>query len=123
MMTLLKIIADWFVGKSNKGNPNTADAEFLRNYVLANKRGSEDDVLMLNMMTGRKPILDSTKEPREYRAPSKYCTESVFARDCLGAEMMGAWDAEVGRPIPEMASDAYRQSYAAKRERLAAAKV
>lgn len=46
MMTLLKIIADWFVGKSNKGNPNTADAEFLRNYVLANKRGSEDDVLM-----------------------------------------------------------------------------
>jgi hypothetical protein len=120
MMTVLKFIAEKFVGKSGKGNPKTFDAKFLRNYVLANKRGSEDGLLMLNMMTGGKPRLDSTTEPREYRAPSEYCTESVFARDCLGAAMMGAWDAEVGRPIPEIASDAYRRSYAAKRDRMAA---
>jgi hypothetical protein len=33
--------------------------------------------------------------------------------------MMGAWDAEVGRPIPEKASERYRQSYARERERMA----
>lgn len=91
MMTVLKFIAEKFLGKSGKGNPKTFDAKFLRNYVLANKRGSEDGLLMLNMMTGGKPRLDSTTEPREYRAPSEYCTESVFARDCLGAAMLGAF--------------------------------
>lgn len=86
----------------------TIDAEFLRNYSIANQKGSEDGLLMLNIMTGGKPRLESTTEPREYRAPGEYCTESTFARDCLGAEMMGAWDAEVGRPIPDMASESYR---------------
>ncbi|MGO6842475.1 hypothetical protein ELH67_09445 [Rhizobium ruizarguesonis] len=123
MMTFLKFIAERFVRKAGKGNPNTIDAEFLRNYALANKRGSEDDFIVLNMMCSRKPDLYSTTESREYRAPSEYCTESLFARDCLAAELQGAWDAEVGRPIPEMASDAYRKSYSAKRDRMAAENV
>jgi hypothetical protein len=120
MKTFFKIIVERFIGKPDKGNPKFTDAEFLRNYALANKRGSEDDFLVLNMMCGTKPELHSTTEPREYRAPSEYCTESLFARDCLAAELQGAWDAEVGRPIPDMASDAYRKSYSAKRDRMAA---
>jgi hypothetical protein len=97
----------------------TIDAEFLKNYLIANRGGSEDDVVLLNMMSGGKPHLDSTTEPREYRAPGEYCSESAFATDSLAARMMGSWDAEVGRPIPEKASEPYRQSYARERERMA----
>jgi hypothetical protein len=97
----------------------TIDAEFLKNYLIANRGGSEDDVVLLNMMSGGKPHLDSTTEPREYRAPGEYCSESAFATDSLAARMMGSWDAEVGRPIPEKASESYRQSYARERERMA----
>jgi hypothetical protein len=97
----------------------TIDHEFLKNYLIANRGGSEDDVVMLNMMTGGKPILHSTTEPRVYRASSEYCSESAFATDSLAARMMGTWDAEVGRPIPEKASESYRQSYARERERMA----
>lgn len=98
----------------------TIDAEFLKNYYIANQKDPEDGLLMVNAMSGGKPTLLSETLPREYRAPGEYCTESTFARDCLGASMMGAWDAEVGRPIPEMASDAYRRSYANQREKMVA---
>lgn len=120
MIPFLKSISEKLFGKSAKGNPQTTDNEFVQNYIRANRRGSEDDLLMLNMMTGGKPILSSTTEPREYRAPGDYCTESMFARDCLGAEMMGACDAEVGRPIPKMASTSYRRAYTAKQESMTA---
>lgn len=99
----------------------TIDAAFLKNYFLANEKDPDDGLFMLNLMTGDKPRLESTTEPREYRAAGEYCTESMFARDCLGAQMMAAWDAEVGRPMPEMASESYRQSYARHRERMALA--
>jgi hypothetical protein len=97
----------------------TIDAEYLKNYFEANHADPEDGYVLLNMMSGGKPILHSTTEPREYRAPGEYCSESAFATDCLAAAMMGAWDAEVGRPIPEKASERYRQSYARERERMA----
>jgi hypothetical protein len=98
----------------------TIDAEFLKNYSLANQKDPEDGLVLLNMFSGGKPHLASTSEPREYRAATEYCSESAFARDCLAAEMMGVWDAEVGRPIPEMASESYRQSYAAQQARMSA---
>jgi hypothetical protein len=97
------------------------DKHFLSMYAQANQIGSEDDLCILNLMTSGKPLLRSVTEPREYRAPGEYCTESLFARDCPAAELMGAWDAGVGRPIPEKASASYRRFYAAERERMAAA--
>jgi len=101
----------------------TIDANFLRNYLRANRVGAEDDVVMLNMMSSGDPILFSKTEPRGYPAASEYCTESAFVHDCLAARMMGAWDAEVGRPMPEMAGEAYRGAYARMRDRLAAGEV
>lgn len=98
----------------------TIDDDYVRNYFEANRGGSEDDLVMVNMMSGGKPILASTTEPREYRARGKYNSESAFATNSIAASMMGAWDAEVGRPPPEKASESYRKSYAAQLERMAA---
>ncbi|NTF18148.1 hypothetical protein G6L37_06995 [Agrobacterium rubi] len=100
----------------------TFNVDYVRNY-LASNQGSEDDLVMLNMMSGGKPMLTSTTEPRVYRARGEYNSESAFATNSFAASMMGAWDAEVGRPAPEKASESYRRSYAAQLERMSAATV
>lgn len=97
----------------------TVDDNYVRNYLAANRGGSEDDLVLVNMMSSGKPILASTTEPREYRARGKYNSESAFATESRAASMMGAWDAGAGRPIPEKASESYRKSYAAQLERMA----
>lgn len=93
-------------------------ASFEKLLELGRSLANEDDFLVLDVILGRKPTLASTTEPREYHPASELRGESAFAYDCLGAEMMGSWDAEVGRPIPVKASDAYRQAYAATLERM-----
>jgi hypothetical protein len=83
-------------------------------------RSSEDDLFLLNMMSGGKPHLQSTTEPRKYHSSTGFSGRvSLFAQNCFPAEMMACWDAEVGRPIPAMASLSYKTAYADRQMQIA----
>jgi hypothetical protein len=72
---------------------------------LARLLGSEDDLVMVALMSGTPLPLESETEPRVWTP------RSSFTRDCLAACVMGKADGRVGRPVPAHAGADYLRSY------------